>query len=248
MTPQTLSWAVCPACESAVVFRALNRMRRVACRCCEHRLHAEDLRSIDTKDWDTIDLPDALLGAISTLWRSPSVRQQRLLHTTAAQLAFGTHHDNLLQSATDAAERWADYGQPAVSVDIVRAALIRELSSPDRSLECDRRQIGLAMLLDPIHIDLYSFLPDTRSAFAEAIRELFPNPFLPIAWKPEWFTSTVRDLATDIYDARDFAAMPILADALQDAGCGDEQVLNHCRANKPHARGCWVVDAILGKS
>ena len=59
---------------------------------------------------------------------------------------------------------------------------------------------------------------------------------------------TVRDLAAHIYDARDFSAMPILADALQDAGCGDEQVLTHCRANKPHARGCWVVDAILGKT
>jgi hypothetical protein len=81
---------------------------------------------------------------------------------------------------------------------------------------------------------------------ADGFRDLVPNPFLPLAWKPEWFTSTVRDLAAHIYDARDFAAMPILADALQDAGCDDEQVLNHCRASKPHARGCWVVDAILG--
>jgi hypothetical protein len=84
--------------------------------------------------------------------------------------------------------------------------------------------------------------------FADAYRELFPNPFLSLAWKPEWLTSTARELAAHIYDARDFAAMPVLADALQDAGCDDEQVLTHCRANKPHARGCWVVDAILGKS
>ena len=88
----------------------------------------------------------------------------------------------------------------------------------------------------------------TQYLFANSYRELFPNPFVPLAWKPEWFTSTVRDVAAHVYDARDFAAMPILADALQDAGCDDEQVLSHCRATKPHARGCWVVDAILGKT
>jgi hypothetical protein len=43
--------------------------------------------------------------------------------------------------------------------------------------------------------------------------------------------------------------MPILADALQDAGCDNEEVLDHCRAaDGVHVRGCWVVDLVLGKS
>ncbi|MBY0458695.1 MAG: hypothetical protein K2V38_15255 [Gemmataceae bacterium] len=76
---------------------------------------------------------------------------------------------------------------------------------------------------------------------------MFPNPFLPLAWQPDWCTQTVRSLAAHIGATRDFGAMPILADALQDAGCEDEQVLRHCREERAHARGCWVLDAILGK-
>jgi hypothetical protein len=50
-----------------------------------------------------------------------------------------------------------------------------------------------------------------------------------------------------LYESRDFSAMPILADALQDAGCDCDDVLAHCRGPGPHVRGCWVVDLVLGK-
>jgi hypothetical protein len=52
-----------------------------------------------------------------------------------------------------------------------------------------------------------------------------------------------------MYEAREFSAMPILADALQDAGCDSDKVLSHCRDPKQvHVRGCWVVDLVLGRS
>ncbi|MBN9122480.1 MAG: hypothetical protein J0I06_25605 [Planctomycetes bacterium] len=74
------------------------------------------------------------------------------------------------------------------------------------------------------------------------------NPFRPAVFDPAWRTSDVLALTRGIYDDRAFDRMPILADALQDAGCADEDVLNHCRdRNAPHARGCWVVDCILDK-
>jgi hypothetical protein len=61
-----------------------------------------------------------------------------------------------------------------------------------------------------------------------------------------WITYTVSTLAKQMYDSRDFRAMPILADALQDAGCEDAAVLNHCRdPNGVHVRGCWVLDLLL---
>jgi hypothetical protein len=64
---------------------------------------------------------------------------------------------------------------------------------------------------------------------------------------PQWCTDTTLALARHIYHSRNFSAMPILADALQDAGCDDETVLQHCRGMGPHVRGCFVVDACLGK-
>ena len=54
-------------------------------------------------------------------------------------------------------------------------------------------------------------------------------------------------LARETYTDREFSAMPILADALQDAGCDRTDVLEHCRGPWPHVRGCWVVDLALGK-
>ncbi len=69
----------------------------------------------------------------------------------------------------------------------------------------------------------------------------------PVAFSPSWRTSTAVTLAAQMYEARDFGALPILADALQDAGCDSADVLDHCRGPGPHVRGCWVVDRVLGK-
>jgi hypothetical protein len=75
------------------------------------------------------------------------------------------------------------------------------------------------------------------------------GPTLPVAFDPNWRTSAAVQLAAMMYDARDFALMPILADALEDAGCDSPDVLAHCREpGAVHVRGCWVVDLVLGKS
>jgi len=81
----------------------------------------------------------------------------------------------------------------------------------------------------------------------ELIRDIFGNPFHPVYFDPTWRTDTAVSLARGMYESREFSAMPILADALQDAGCEDEQILTHCRdASQPHVRGCWVCDLVLG--
>jgi hypothetical protein len=82
---------------------------------------------------------------------------------------------------------------------------------------------------------------------ATVLRDIFGNPFRPVTVDRARLTSTVTAIARQMYESRDFSAMPILADALQDAGCGHADILAHCRGDGPHVRGCWVVDLILGK-
>lgn len=86
-----------------------------------------------------------------------------------------------------------------------------------------------------------------RTIQGRRIRCVFGNPFRPVAVNPAWLTSDVVALATGIYQDRAFDRMPILADALQDAGCDNDDILNHCRYPGEHVRGCWAVDLILGR-
>jgi hypothetical protein len=90
--------------------------------------------------------------------------------------------------------------------------------------------------------------PNPVAVQCRTIREVFGNPSRPVTFSPDWRTDTAIALARTMYEAREFSAMPILADALQDAGCDNTDILSHCRdANQVHVRGCWVVDLVLGK-
>ena len=88
-------------------------------------------------------------------------------------------------------------------------------------------------------------------SWAPLIRCVFGNPFRPPLLQAAWLTwndGCVRKLADGIYGDRRFEDLPVLADALEDAGCQDEAILTHCRSPMEHVRGCWVVDLILEKS
>jgi hypothetical protein len=78
--------------------------------------------------------------------------------------------------------------------------------------------------------------------------DIFGDAFRTVTFSPDWRTDTALSLARQMYKSRDFSAMPILADALQDAGCDSEPILSHCRGGGPHVRGCWVVDLVLGRA
>jgi hypothetical protein len=86
-----------------------------------------------------------------------------------------------------------------------------------------------------------------RAAQAGLLRCVLGNPFRPVTVGLTWLTPAVVALARHVYESGDFTPMATLADALQDAGCDNDEVLDHCCNPGPHARGCWVVDLVLGK-
>ena len=84
----------------------------------------------------------------------------------------------------------------------------------------------------------------------EVLRDFFGNPFRSVAVEPSWLTwydGTVPGLAQAIYDEGAFDRLPVLADALEETGCTNADILGHCRGPGPDVRGCWVVDLLLGK-
>jgi hypothetical protein len=89
-----------------------------------------------------------------------------------------------------------------------------------------------------------------KSALVAIVRDLFANPYRPCSVAPAWLVwndAIIPKLAQGIYEDRAFDGLPVLADALEEAGCLDAALLGHLRGPGPHARGCWAVDLLLKK-
>ena len=92
---------------------------------------------------------------------------------------------------------------------------------------------------------VYGFLSTRR--YRPLLADIFGPTARETSFDTRWRTEHTVGIAGKMYDERDFAAMPILADALQEAGCENAAILTHCREPGVHVRGCWVVDLVLGK-
>ena len=135
-------------------------------------------------------------------------------------------------------ERPRDIREP---LDVVSAT--RTVRSAARALEA-QHETDAAAPVEPIRR-----LPSLDAV--ELVREIFGNPFRPVIFDPNWLSwkeTVVLKMAQVIYRKRCFRNVPLLADALEAAGCRDADILTHCRAPIEHVRGCWVVDALLGKT
>jgi hypothetical protein len=109
-----------------------------------------------------------------------------------------------------------------------------------------RFDTGYNCIVAGLRPDLQARFPDPEQV--ALVRCVFGDVGLRSGPDRRHVTKTAVGLARAMYDTRDFSGMPILADALQDAGCDDADILGHCRGDGPHVRGCWVVDRLLGKS
>jgi len=226
-------------------------------------------KTIETEaDWLTATKLDALLTFLQ-----PRVTRRKplLLGVAGCRRIWHLVSDVRLQKLIEVAEQFAD--EEATKKDLRRAA--KAVSDPhggEWNGACYSAVTALADFVDahpmgPANIVTKyaplalckqdeSILSDgsraiieaEKSALAALTRDIFGNPFRPAAVDPSWLTSDVVALAEGIYQDKAFDRMPILADALQDAGCDNDDVLNHCRSEGPHVRGCWVVDLLTGRT
>jgi hypothetical protein len=86
-----------------------------------------------------------------------------------------------------------------------------------------------------------------HALYVHLLRDLFGNPFRPAALEPAWRTPMTLAIGQSIYDERRFQDLPVLADALEEAGCNNPDILAHCRGPGPHVRGCWLIDLLTGR-
>jgi hypothetical protein len=130
-------------------------------------------------------------------------------------------------------------------------------ASPSAADAADAAACTAAEDISVYHIRLAFFAARAAGAFdaerdaqADLVRDIFGNPFRFPRFDPAWLTcndACAVKLAKGIYEERAFDRLPILADALEDAGCTDPDFLGHCRSAGRHVRGCWVIDRLLDK-
>jgi hypothetical protein len=137
-----------------------------------------------------------------------------------------------------ARERWLSrWNSRRISLPGLEARVVWEAASDDAW------DAALGTARDTIH--------QLRREQCELLRDIFGNPFRPAEVRGAWLgweAGLLRRMALEVHEERAFDRLPLLGDALEDAGCTDEEVLAHCRQPLRHARGCWVVDLVLGRS
>jgi hypothetical protein len=260
MSDAMLFW--CPRCGAGRHLAARPTDERVRCLQCGV-FSPHDGRLFGHADWKATRDPERMIAALIELRCEPSARKWRLLTCAIGRTEFDWCRNPWFRDALDCAEQWADTGKQPPGVSSC-ATELGQMDIPHQHVPDEHSvgsswnhgrlerlgwvRIALRAISDRPRLRSGDIAKSTRTVAAVLARELFPNPFGSLVWNPEWSTSTARELAAHIYTSREFAVMPILADALQDAGCENKHVLNHCRVEKTHARGCWVLDAILGKS
>ncbi len=216
-------WVVCTDVERMLhfLFKSTTRKRHLfACACCR-RIWA---LLTDERSRVAVQVAEARYAD-----KKPFTRQQIRDAQTAAKAAVD-------EATSEAARQAALAAADALSAGVCGASHYR-LAFSCASAVGDAAGHGWWLM--------------EIAAQAVLVRDIWgPLPFRSFGVNPawlEWQRGTIPKLAAAIYDERRFQDLPVLADALEEAGCRDEDILSHCRTEGEHVRGCWVVDLGLGK-
>jgi hypothetical protein len=218
-------------------------------------------------DWLACESPEPMLGFLQ---RRPSDRKLRLFGCACSRRSWHLFTDERSRKAVQLGERYADRAlSPREAWAVRRGAwtvwraargatedsAIREaarvavvaVSSPYATLGFVTASLNLAL----VDAATRGGRETEQEALCSLVRDVFGNPFRPPpldgAWL-RWNGGAVQSLAQAVYEERAFDRLPVLADALEEAGCTDADLLGHCRQPGPHVLGCWAVDLLLGKT
>ncbi len=191
-------------------------------------------------------------------WRRASDRRSRALVEAAEHHADGLAGNRELAAAERAARAARHEGKALVVVG--REARVPPYCWAYAELSDSRSpqpawEFALLTTLLPRMVQRTAAVGREDLAQAALLRDLFGNPFRPVSLEPAWLTPSVTHVALATYDERilpsgalDSLRLKVLADALEEAGCTNPDLLDHLRGPGPHVRGCWPVDLLLGKS
>jgi hypothetical protein len=193
-----------------------------------------------------------------------SVRNMRLFACACCRRLMHLCLDARLPGVIGTAERYAEGRATEGELEAANLLALAIEASPEPADTV--RWIGEAVELatSPIHDTMYlteslyaarQVLPafarqGEMAAQCALLREIVGNPFRALQRAGDWLRwnrGTVREMARTIADERRFDELPILADALVEAGCDSEAILRHCREEGPHVLGCWVLDGLLAR-
>jgi hypothetical protein len=222
-------------------------------------MEADAMTEIDwlmtESDWLTCNDPAPMLDLLDA---EASPRKLRLFGCACCRRIWNLILDEKEREIVEAAERHAD---GLITAEEMRALAALHASSRDNPSRAASESASQGASSSARRARAYA-VDAVRSTSGPAARAgewrqqcdlmrcIFGNSFATVAINPSWLSwndATVPKIAQSIYDARRFADLPILADALEDAGCDDRPILDHCRSGGEHVRGCWVVDLLLGK-
>jgi hypothetical protein len=197
------------------------------------------------EEWQNTADPHAMLAFLQA---KASDRKLRLF-AVACSRRIWTVIDALGQAAVEVSENYADGLAGTDEMRTVRlrcqgvggqASWYAAASKPEVAARNAARSAQAGVAGNP----LLGTEAGELLAQAVLVRDIFG---LHPSINPAWLTPIVLQLARAIYNDRAFDRMPILADALNEAGCDNDEILRHCRGPGPHVRGCWALDSVLGK-